>query len=121
MKNILLALLTLFACNTQAQNASLIYDNNAQVRQVGNFTSIKISSAIDLYLTQSDHCQVAVSASKNEIRDRIQTTVEGNTLVIKLENNNGWLGWNNWGNYKMKAYVSVKEFNACKILPWFEV
>jgi hypothetical protein len=112
MKNILFALLTLLACKTQAQNPPLIYDNNAQVRQVGNFTSIKISSAIDLYLTQSDNCQVAVSATKNEMRERIQTTVEGNTLVIKLENNNGWSGWNSWGNYKMKAYVSVKELNA---------
>lgn len=112
MKNILFAFLTLLAASTQAQNASLIYDNNAQIRQVGSFTSIKISSAIDLYLTQSDNCQVAVSASKNEIRDRIQTTIEGSTLVIKFENNNGWSGWNNWGNYKMKAYVSVKDLNA---------
>lgn len=112
MKNLFLAFFVLFASISQAQNSSLIYDNNAQVRQVGNFSSIKVSSGIDLYLTQSEKCEIAVSASKNEIRDRIHTTVEGSTLVIKFENSKGWSGWNNWGNYKMKAYVSVKELNA---------
>ena len=102
----------LFLClQANAQKSALIYDDNAQLRQVGNFKAIKVSSGIDLYLTQSDHCQVAVSASSIQIRDRIQTSIEGETLVIKFDNSNGWR-MSNWGNYKMKAYVSIKETNA---------
>jgi uncharacterized protein YaiE (UPF0345 family) len=111
MKNVLIACMVFLCAQTNAQKASLIYDDHAQVRQIGSFKAIKVSSGIDLYLTQAESCAVAVSASDNDIRNRIQTIVEGETLVIKLKNANGW-SWSKWGNYKMKAYVSVKELNA---------
>jgi len=101
---------TLSITKSFAQKNALIHDSHAQVRPVGNFSSIKISSGIDLYLTQSDNCQVAVSANTDEVRDKIQTNIEGETLVIKLENSYGW-SWNKWSNPKMKAYVSVKTLN----------
>ena len=111
MKNLYIVSFLFLCLQTNAQKPALIYDDNAQLRQVGNFKAIKVSSGIDLYLTQSDNCQVAVSASNNQIRDRIQTSMEGETLVIKFDNSNGW-SWSSWGNYKMKAYVSIKELNA---------
>jgi hypothetical protein len=112
MKKLFFLSLLFIGFQVNAQQSALIYDDNAQIRQVGSFTAIKVSSSIDLYLTQSDKCQVAVSASNTEIRNRIQATVEGGTLVLKLENSNGWNGWSKWGNYKMKAYVSVKDLEA---------
>lgn len=113
MKNLLYALLLLVASRSHAQlKNSIIYDENAQVRKVANFNAISVSSAIDLYLTQSSENKVAVSASNDEIRDHILTEVEGGVLMIRLKENGSWLNWKKWGNYKTKAYVSVRDINA---------
>jgi hypothetical protein len=113
MKKLLLALLVLSSCNINAQQkTAIVYDDNAQVRKVANFNAIRVSSAIDLYLTQSTTNKVAVSASSDEIRDRIITVVEGGVLIIRLGANGSWFNWKKWGNYKTKAYVSIKDIDA---------
>lgn len=111
MKRIFSVILLLVVVSVIAQNkTSLIYDNNAQKRNVPAFKGVKVSSAIDLYLTQGDVNEVAVSANSNEIRDHIITEVENGILVIRLENG-GWRSWS-WGDHKMKAYVSIKEIES---------
>ncbi|MEY4057921.1 MAG: hypothetical protein RLZ50_1133 [Bacteroidota bacterium] len=113
MKKLVLALLVLTSCNINAQQkAAIVYDDNAQVRKVANFNAIRVSSAIDLYLTQSASNKVAVSASSDEIRDHIITEVEGGVLIIRLGENGSWFNWKKWGNYKTKAYVSIKDIDA---------
>jgi hypothetical protein len=113
MKKILFALLLLagFTLNAQ-EKTSVVYDENAQLRKVPSFTAISVSSAIDLYLTQSNKNEVAVSASNDEIRDHIVTEVVGGTLIIRLGDNGTWFSWRKWGNYKTKAYVSIKDIDA---------
>ena len=113
MKNLLFAILLLagFALNAQ-EKTSIVYDENAQVRKVPSFTAISVSSAIDLYLTQSNKNEVAVSATNDEIRDHIITEVVGGTLIIRLGDNGTWFSWRKWGNYKTKAYVSIKDIDA---------
>jgi hypothetical protein len=113
MKKILFALLLLagFVVNAQ-ENKSIVYDENAQQRKVPSFTAISVSSAIDLYLTQSNKNAVAVSATNDEIRDHIITEVVGGTLIIRLGNKGNWMSWRKWGNYKTKAYVSIKDIDA---------
>lgn len=113
MKKIVFALLLLvgFAVNAQ-EKTSVIYDENAQLRKVSSFTAISVSSAIDLYLTQSNKNDVAVSASNDEIRDHIVTEVVGGTLIIRLGDRGTWMSWKKWGNYKTKAYVSIKDIDA---------
>jgi hypothetical protein len=113
MKKILFALLLLagFVVNAQ-ENKSIVYDENAQVRKVSSFTAISVSSAIDLYLTQSNKNEVAVSATNDEIRDHIITEVVGGTLIIRLGDKGTWFSWRKWGNYKTKAYVSIKDIDA---------
>jgi hypothetical protein len=113
MKKLVLALLVLTSYNINAQQkTAIVYDDNAQVRKVVNFNAISVSSAIDLYLTQSTSNKVAVSASSDEIRDHIITEVEGGVLIIRLGENGTWFNWKKWGNYKTKAYVSIKDINA---------
>ncbi len=112
MKKILLASLVIIGLVANAQKSGLIHDDHAQIRKVSSFTAIKVSSAIDLYLTQSNNCQVAVSASNEDYRNKIVTEVEGGTLIIRIENNNGWFNWKTWGDSKAKAYVSVKDLDA---------
>ena len=113
MKKILFAILLLagFALNAQEKTA-VVYDENAQLRKVPSFTAISVSSAIDLYLTQSNKNEVAVSATNDEIRDHIITEVVGGTLIIRLGDKGTWFSWRKWGNYKTKAYVSIKDIDA---------
>jgi hypothetical protein len=112
MKKILFALVLLVSVGLKAQKSGLIYDDHAQKRNVTGFNAVRVSHAIDLYLTQSNANEVAVSASSEEYRDRIITEVVGGTLIIRMAEDNGWFSWKKWGDSKAKAYVSIKEINA---------
>lgn len=105
MKKILFPIvLALLAFTTQAQK-SFINDPNAEPRTIsGNFSAIKISGGIDLYLSQYDSESVAVSASNEKFRENIKTVVENNTLKIYYDGGNNWVG----GNKKLKVYVSFE-------------
>jgi hypothetical protein len=111
MKNILLfSALSLLSLSTFAQDGKVINDKNAAKRSVSGFHAIRISSGIDLYLSQAGEEAVAVSASGIEYRDKIQTVVEGGVLKIYLENSG--FHWGNMGGRKLKAYVSCKVLDA---------
>ena len=86
-----------------------IHDANAVSRTVGAFHGIKMSSGIDLYLSQSGSEGLAVSASNSEYRDKIVTEVENGILKVYYGEQGSW--GTNWGNRKMKAYVSVKDLD----------
>jgi hypothetical protein len=86
-----------------------ISDANAQKRNVSGFHAIEVSGGIDLYLSQGDEA-VAVSASKDEYRDKIITEVKNGVLKI-------WFDWKSnlrvdWSNRKLKAYVSFKNLDG---------
>jgi hypothetical protein len=112
MKRSLVIILIFATCLLNAQKTAVIHDDHAQLRKVVNFTSIKVSSAIDLYLTQSGANEVAVSAKDIEARDRIVTEVIGGSLIIRMADQDGWWSWKKWSNVNAKAYVSVKELEA---------
>lgn len=112
MKKNLVLILLFLATLGHSQKTAIIHDDHVQSRKLGNFSAIKVSSAIDLYLTQSNVDQVAVSAKDDERRNQIVTEVVGGTLIIKMSNQDGWLSWKHWGDTKAKAYVSIKELNA---------
>ena len=111
MKKIILLACLFMAFVAQAQTKmGVIYDENVQVRKLSNFTSIRVSNAIELFISQSDKTEVAVSAKSEEYRNRIITEVDGGTLIIRMADNKWW----KWGNedYRIKAYVSVKDLYA---------
>lgn len=104
MKKIL-SLALLFVCmQTIAQEKLIVNDANAEKREVGEFTAIKISGGIDLLLKQSDEVGVAVSAKDLEDRDNIKTDVEDGILKIYYKSTWGWTK----GDKKLRAYVSFK-------------
>jgi hypothetical protein len=113
MKKIALFACLLMAFTLQAQNKmGVIYDENVQLRKLPNFTSIRVSNAIELFISQSNKTEVAVSATSEEYRNRIVTEVVGGTLIIRMaDNNSRWWKWGN-ENYRIKAYVSVNELYA---------
>lgn len=87
---------------------TIINDANAQIRDVKGFHAIEVSSAINLYMNQSNDEAVAVSASDSKYRDKIRTEVKNGVLKIWLENENWFWGS---GNKKLKAYVSFKSID----------
>ncbi|HLZ87036.1 MAG TPA: head GIN domain-containing protein [Puia sp.] len=107
MKNtLLLSLFTLATLFSFAQDGKVINDRNAQKRNVQGFHGIRISSGIDLYLSQSSEEAVAVSAAEPQYRDRIVTEVDNGILHIYMENH-GYHWWDRMRKH-LKAYVSCK-------------
>ena len=108
MKKILLICLTIISLKSFCQE-TIINDKNAEVRNVGTFSAIKVSGAIDVYLSQSNSDAVAVSASEEKYRDKIKTEVSNGTLKIYFDGDK--FSWN-IGNKKLKAYVSFRDINS---------
>lgn len=100
-------LLSLGLAGSYAQNEkNVVVDANAEVRNVSGYSAVEVSGAIDLYLSQGTEEGVAISASSEDIRQRIRTEVKGQTLHIYFDGKG--LNWKKWGNHKMKAYVTFK-------------
>jgi hypothetical protein len=112
MKQILAFLFSIISVYAFAQDNAVINDKNAQVRNVSSFSEIKVSGAMDLYLTQSNSEAVAVSASEEKYRDNIKTEVKNGVLNIYFSSEG--FHWN-WGNKKLIAYVSFKNINGLEI------
>ena len=100
----LLPIALLFSVAVMGQKE--IVDANAQVRNVKGFHAIKVSTGIQLILTQSNAEAVAVSADTDEHRDKILTVVENGVLRIYYDNDS-WKFWRAGEYKKLKAYVSV--------------
>lgn len=107
MKTFILGCLAIIMAQTVLAQ-TVINDPNVEVRSVGSFTAIRVSHAIDLYLSQSDEEAVAVSARTTEFRDMIRTTVENGVLRITYEESKVW---RNTPNKRLRAYVSFKTLN----------
>ncbi len=78
-------------------------DEKTQIRNARDFSSVKVSAGIDLFLTMGDAESVKVVAD-NEIIDNIITEVEEGTLKIFVKNRP--FSWN-W-NRTQKVYVTLK-------------
>src|SRR5262245_19200305 len=103
----LLIVLTILVTAIQLQAQKAINDPNDQVRNAKGFHAIKVSGAVDLYLSQGDEEVVVVSAREIKYRDRIKTSVENGVLKISYDGE-GWNWWKNSPNKQLKAYVSFK-------------
>ena len=107
MKKIFLSF-AILAIGTVAFAQKTINDPNAEKRNVSGYHAIEISSGIDLYLSQGDET-VAVSASETKYRDHIKTEVKNGVLKIWYETNSNFNI--EWGNRKLKAYVSFRSLD----------
>lgn len=103
--------LLLVSAGANAQN--LVYDANAEVRPVAAFSKVKVSNAINLYISQGAQQAVAVSASDSKYIPKIITEVSNGTLKIYVENG-AWNGWN-WGNKNLKAYVTFTQLEGLDV------
>ena len=92
-----------FFYTTKAQT---VYDANAQVRVVGNFTAVHVGGSINLYITTSTENAVAVSAKDNAVIADITTEIRNGELYIGMRN-----GHHYGSSEEVKAYVSAKTLN----------
>ena len=106
MKRILFQIcLCCCAVITNAQK-QFVVDPNVAARSVnGSFNSITVLGGIDLYLSQSDKEEIAISASEDKYKEGIKTVVENSTLRIYYDGEKNW----SKGNRKLRAYVSFKD------------
>jgi hypothetical protein len=83
----------------------------SELRNVGAFSSIHVSSGIDLYLTQGKSQEVRVEAEPDLV-GKIMTQVENGVLKVSIRDKMNWdLGW----NLTRKVYVTfidLQELNA---------
>ncbi|MFZ1304326.1 MAG: head GIN domain-containing protein [Ferruginibacter sp.] len=117
-KIVLLLAVSCFAFLSNAQN-DIVVDANASVRTIaGQFDAIKVSGGIDLYLSQSDHVAIAVSAGNENFKEGIKTVIEDGTLKIFYKGENSWRKKDS----KLRAYVSFKDIKkleasgACDVM-----
>jgi hypothetical protein len=104
-----LILLVALVTATTAWGQKTVNDPNATTRSARGFHAIEMSDGIDLYLTQGNEEAVAVSASSPEYRDKIHVDVVNGVLKIYYERQSNW--GINWGNRKLRAYVSIKNID----------
>ncbi len=88
---------------------TIIKDKNAEVRPVADFTGIKVSGGIDVYLSQSDSYSLAVSASDDKYRDNIKTEVNNGILEIYYDNDHSL---RNNDDKNLRAYISFKTLES---------
>jgi hypothetical protein len=107
-----LSFLLLFFSIYLATMSQIVNDPNAEVREAKNFHSISLSSAFDVYLSQSNEEAVAVSAADIKDRDRIKVEVKDGILHISYYSKG--MSWGT-GNKKMIAYISFKQIDKLDI------
>jgi hypothetical protein len=106
MKRYTFLLAAIVICSS-ASAQKTINDPNAVKRNISSFHAVEVSSGIDLYLTQGNET-VAISATSDDARNKIITKVENGVLKIYYQPGISI----NFGNKKMKAYVSFKTLDA---------
>ncbi|MBL7696785.1 MAG: DUF2807 domain-containing protein [Chitinophagaceae bacterium] len=105
MKKFILSLLMICVVAAGFSQA-VFHDKDAELRQVGDFEGVDVSSAIELQLSQGNENSVAVSAPGGANRAGIRTEVRRGILHIWYENKN----WFKGNGRKIRAYVSAKNF-----------
>ncbi len=111
MKKISLSFLMIAALGSLAFAQKTINDPNAEKRNLTGFHAVEVADGIDLYLSQGEE-SVAVSASEIKFRDKINTEVKDGVLKIWYGNHNSNININiEFGNRKLKAYVSYKDLD----------
>jgi hypothetical protein len=90
-----------------ANAQTIVHDANAQIRQVPSFTGVRVSSGIELLLTQHGDQTVAVSIDRPEYQDAVVTEVKDGVLRIYFKENADLTKQKNSWKRTVKAYVST--------------
>jgi hypothetical protein len=89
----------------------MVFDGAAEDRNLAGFTSINVSNAFDVYISQGSSDAVGVSAVDASATKNIKTHVSGGVLYVSFDNK----GWSSWKNNKLKAYITVKSLEKLSV------
>ena len=99
----LLVMPLMLSCQVNAQRK--VYEN------LGSFTSLEVSSGIDVYLSQGNTNSVEIEADNKSFKDLI-VEVDGDALVIKIDRN--FMDW--FASHgSIKAYVSFRDLKEISL------
>lgn len=99
-------ILFLFIAAFASAQKQFIVDPDAVVREIsGNFSSIKISSGIHIYLSKGNEEVLAVSASNDKYKEGIKTEIINGVLNIFYAGEKIRFG----NNYKLNVYIAYKK------------
>ena len=82
---------------------------DAQTRQIGNFTGIRISTSVSVKLVKADSPRIEYKMLKGDDSSLI-TEVKGNNLIVKTKS-----GFGGWNNAKAKVIVYYTELNDISV------
>ena len=91
----------------------MVFDGAAEDRNLTGFTSINVTNAFDVYISQGTEDAVAVSKSDASGTSYIITNVSGGVLYISYRYK-GW-SWSSLRNNKLKAYITVKNLEKLSV------
>lgn len=86
---------------------TIVHDPHAQIRPVASFTGVKVSSGIELMLTQHASQSVAVSIDRPEYQQAVITEVREGVLRIYFKESADLAKQKNSWKRTVKAYVST--------------
>lgn len=113
MKKIIFILLCFWGTAALAQNGVVEFDRNALERPIsGSFSSVQVSTGVELMITQADEIKLAVSMADTMYADQFKTEVKDGVLKIYFDYKQ--LGKKLFKDKKLKAYLAVKDLSKIK-------
>jgi hypothetical protein len=113
-QSLAVAFLLLILSSACAQTSKkMVVDGAAEDRKLSGFTSINVTNAFDVYISQGTEDAVAVSKSDASGTSNIITNVSGGVLYISYRYK-GW-SWSSLRNNKLKAYITVKDLQKLTV------
>ena len=113
-QSVTVAFLLLILSSACAQTPKkMVVDGAAEDRKLSGFTSINVTNAFDVYISQGTEDAVAVSKSDASGTSYIITNVSGGVLYISYRYK-GW-SWSSLRNNKLKAYITVKNLEKLSV------
>ena len=89
------------------------YAQKSIPRNIGNFSALKVSSGIDVYLTQGNAPAMEIETDEETLKRLIVEVDNNNTLVLRMENPKGW----NWFSAfsPVKVRLTFTQLNDIKV------
>lgn len=102
---------TFFTLFAMIMSSALIFAQNREVRNVGNFTKISFRFPGKLYLKQGPTQKVELEGDQDVLKE-VETDIEGSSLVIGREGK--WFKWDN-DNAKITVYVTMPNIEGVSV------
>jgi hypothetical protein len=95
---------------------TLVFAQNMvkQKRELPNFSQIRVSSGLEVYLNQSPNQSVLVVGPTEKV-EKVRSEVKGNTLSLYVDYENGWSWGKKSSSAPIKVYLSVEDLNEINV------